>query len=223
MLSLGPGSACDVCLEPFGAEEKAPCSIPCGHVFCANCLHHIARPTCPLCRKVFELRHTIKLHVDLDNIQPSSPRDRPPAPSDADERARHFQDRISHITKEGGTEAVTTQISAECRTFLRTVPKNMYLELRTSHNMFSYMCRLKRMYVDQGQIVNQLTNNVAELTQDVSRLQAEIDVLKPEKSRLENENDALASECNGLQEKLAETETKLLLVSQSVFFISVHQ
>ncbi|KAJ7267310.1 hypothetical protein C8J57DRAFT_363489 [Mycena rebaudengoi] len=211
MLAAGPGSACDVCLDRFRDDVKTPCSISCGHVFCVDCLHQLARPVCPVCQSTFKPRNIVKLHVDLENIQPSSPGDRPPATSDVDERARQFQDRISHISAEGGMEAMTTQLSTECRTFLRTVPKNMYLELRTSHNMFSYMCRLKRMYVDQGQIVNQLNNNVAELTQDVSRLQAEIDVLKPEKNRLENKNDALASECSVLREKLAETETQLQL------------
>ena len=42
MLCLGPGSVCDVCLEPFGSDLKAPCSIDCGHVFCLEYVRPIA-------------------------------------------------------------------------------------------------------------------------------------------------------------------------------------
>ncbi|KAJ7258170.1 hypothetical protein C8J57DRAFT_1472345 [Mycena rebaudengoi] len=69
--SISPGSACDVCLEQFGADHKAPCSIPCGHVFCVDCLDHLARPTCPLCRTSFELRDITKPTVPTAHTKDS--------------------------------------------------------------------------------------------------------------------------------------------------------
>jgi hypothetical protein len=152
MLSLGPGSACDVCLEPFGADVKAPCSIPCGHVFCVgyghsfslqahsangrslfslsfSCLQHIARPTCPLCRTPFEARHTIRLHLDLDNIHAPSATDDTPVPASTDDSARQLQKRITSVAVDGATEAQTNQLTEECKTFLHTVPRTMVRKL----------------------------------------------------------------------------------------------
>ncbi|KAJ7791710.1 hypothetical protein B0H14DRAFT_190627 [Mycena olivaceomarginata] len=185
MLSLGPGSACDVCLEPFGAELKAPCSIPCGHVFCESCLHHVARArsTCPLCRTPFDTRHTIKLHIDLDNIPAAV--DPLPVSPDSDEGARQLQSRITQLAAVGATEAQTTQLTEECKRFLQTVSKEMYSDLRTSYKMLSYMCHVKRNFVEQGRTVNILQRNVTTMTQEVDRLKAAIEALKIEKRNLD--------------------------------------
>ncbi|KAJ6598276.1 hypothetical protein DFH09DRAFT_903488 [Mycena vulgaris] len=119
MLSLGPGSACDVCLEPFGAELKAPCSIPCGHVFCVSCLQHLARPNCPLCRLPFNARNTVKLAIE------NATTDQLAVHSSTDEEARQLQKRISSVAVDGATEAQTTQITEDCKIFFATVPQNM--------------------------------------------------------------------------------------------------
>ncbi|KAJ6618161.1 hypothetical protein B0H10DRAFT_1267336 [Mycena sp. CBHHK59/15] len=222
MLSLGPGSACDVCLEPFGVELKAPCSIPCGHVFCVNCLQHIARPTCPLCRTPFEARNTIRLHIDLDNVRvPSSSTDKKPTSAGTDDGARQLQKRITGVATEGATEIQTTQLTAECRAFLETVPRNTYPELRTSFKMLSYMCHVKHLYINQGRTVDQLTRNTAALSQEVDLLNAALEALKIEKRRLEQswqtlstERDTLNSVCHSLREQLNDAETKLQLVTE---------
>ncbi|KAJ7489232.1 hypothetical protein FB451DRAFT_1024219 [Mycena latifolia] len=221
MLSLGPGSACDVCLEPFGAELKAPCSIACGHVFCVSCLQHIARPTCPLCRTHFEARNTIRLHIDLDSIRAPPSTDALVVSSSNDEGARHFQQRITDVAVGGATEAQTTQLTEECKSFLDTVPKTMYSDLRTAYKMLYYMCYVKRLYVDQGRTVNQLTRNVSSLTQEVDRLKAAIEVLKIEKRRLEQawqtvsaERDQTSAECQKLHEQLDEAEAQIRFVTE---------
>ncbi|KAJ6598295.1 hypothetical protein DFH09DRAFT_903657 [Mycena vulgaris] len=220
MLSLGPGSACDVCLEPFGAELKAPCSIPCGHVFCVSCLQHIARPTCPLCRTPFDARHTIKLHIDLDNIR-APVTDELVVYSSTDEGARQLQKRITSVAVDGATEAQTTQLTEECRAFLAPVPKTMYSDLRTAYKMLCYMCYIKRLYVDQGRTVNQLTRNTTSLSQEVDRLKAAIEVSKIEKRHLEQalqtastERDEVSSECQRLHEQLDNAEAHILLVTE---------
>ncbi|KAJ7100734.1 hypothetical protein B0H15DRAFT_769964 [Mycena belliarum] len=214
MLSLGPGSACDVCLEPFGTELRAPCSIPCGHVFCVSCLQHIARQNCPLCRTPFEARNTIRLHLDLDNIRAPSSTDELVASSSSDDAARQLQQRITNVAVDGATEAQTTQLTDECKSFLDTVPRAMYTDLRTAYKMLSYMCHVKRIYVEQGRNMNQLTR-------EVDRLKAAIEVLKIEKRRMEQacqtisaERDQLAGDCQKLHDDVDKAEAQILLVTE---------
>ncbi|KAF8201315.1 hypothetical protein K438DRAFT_1582265 [Mycena galopus ATCC 62051] len=214
MLSLAPGSACDVCLEPFGAELKAPCSIPCGHVFCVNCLHQVARPSCPLCRTPFDTRQTIKLHIDLDSISPSSLELTPP--SNADDGARQLQNRITQLAATGGSERDTTELTADCKKFLLT-----YSDLRTSYKMLFYMCNIKRNFLAQGSEVKDLQRNLTSLTQEVDRLKAALEVLKIEKRRSEEawqtvsgERDDFSAECDQLHEHLDSAQSQILLLTE---------
>ncbi|KAJ7220644.1 hypothetical protein GGX14DRAFT_354494 [Mycena pura] len=228
MLSLGPGSACDVCLEPFSADLKAPCSIPCGHVFCVNCLQQVERPTCPLCRKPFNERHMIKLHIDLDTLRTSASSDEHPISSNADEDARRLQDRITLLATNGATETQTTQLTEDCKAFLATVPKTMYADLRTSVKMLIYICHVKHLYFDQQRLANQLTSKCTTLTQEVDRLKAAVEVLKIEKRRLEqayqsvsDERDEMSTENDKLHEQLENAEAQVFLVTEWVFFLSL--
>ncbi|KAJ6598286.1 hypothetical protein DFH09DRAFT_1394413 [Mycena vulgaris] len=225
MLSLGPGSACDVCLEPFGAELKAPCSIPCGHVFCVSCLQHIARSTCPLCRTPFEAQHTVQLHIDLDidldNSRVRAPYNPNPFSASTYERARQLQKRITSFGLDGGTEAQATRVTEEVKNFLANVPKTAYSDLRAAYKMFCYMCHLKSLNVEQGRTVNQLTHNATSLSQEVERLKIAIEALKIEKRRLEQswqsvsaERDDASSECQKLHEQLDDAEAQILLVTE---------
>ncbi|KAJ7705548.1 hypothetical protein B0H17DRAFT_1299049 [Mycena rosella] len=222
MLSLGPGSACDVCLEPFGVELKTPCSIPCGHVFCVSCLQHIAR-TCPLCRSPFEARHIFKLHLDLEPPTARSPSstDQPVGSLNNDEGARQLQQRITNVAMDGATEAQTTQLTEECKKFLDTVPKQKYSDLRTASKMLTYMCYVKRLYVDQGRTVNQLTRNGTALNQEIDRLKAAVEVLKGEKRRLEQawqtvsaEKESAESECRRLNAELDRAEAEIVFLKE---------
>ncbi|KAF8066654.1 hypothetical protein FPV67DRAFT_1495829 [Lyophyllum atratum] len=53
-LIIHPSSCCDVCLEPLTYDEpRPPFAIPCGHIFCIECLHQMHPSICPLCRKPF--------------------------------------------------------------------------------------------------------------------------------------------------------------------------
>ncbi|GLB40949.1 hypothetical protein LshimejAT787_0901640 [Lyophyllum shimeji] len=53
-LIIHPSSCCDVCLEPLTYDEpRPPFAIPCGHIFCRECLHMMHPSICPLCRKPF--------------------------------------------------------------------------------------------------------------------------------------------------------------------------
>ncbi|KAK0440282.1 hypothetical protein EV421DRAFT_1712555 [Armillaria borealis] len=120
MLCLGSGSTCDVCLEPFGNDTKAPCSIECGHVFCLNCLNQITRLKCPLCRSRFEPQGFVKLHIDVDDVRSSSH-----FPRTTTQCARRLQEAIANIANEGSTEASLRQLIQDCKSFLAGQPRNL--------------------------------------------------------------------------------------------------
>lgn len=66
MISLSPGSLCDVCAEEYGPHNY-PHSLPCGHILCLSCCNNIIEktsqrlsPCCPFCRETFS-SHDIRL------------------------------------------------------------------------------------------------------------------------------------------------------------------
>jgi len=90
MLTLEPGSLCDVCADEFGPRNLPRC-IPCGHVLCLNCCNNILEktssrlsPACPYCREQFT-RGTVRLiRFDFNgsnsNSGSSTPRRSPTSP-----------------------------------------------------------------------------------------------------------------------------------------------
>ncbi|KAH7926576.1 hypothetical protein BV22DRAFT_1008780 [Leucogyrophana mollusca] len=72
MLTLSPGSVCDVCAEEY-SPRCAPHSIPCaGHVLCASCCHKIVEktlprltPVCPFCREHFTSDDVRLIRIDF--------------------------------------------------------------------------------------------------------------------------------------------------------------
>ncbi|KAK7049851.1 hypothetical protein VNI00_005281 [Paramarasmius palmivorus] len=73
MLFIHLSSECDVCQLHYTEDntEKSPHTIPCGHVFCKECLETVAsghtgnRGPCPICRHPFQANSIKKLHVDV--------------------------------------------------------------------------------------------------------------------------------------------------------------
>ncbi|KAF8066665.1 hypothetical protein FPV67DRAFT_1417292 [Lyophyllum atratum] len=159
MLSIGPGSACDVCLEPYGRGNKSPCSILCGHVFCIDCVNRLrasnvnaAHPEidygapCPLCRTQFDQRSMIKLHIDLDsaNIPP-----RATCPTAAEAEAKRLHEAIANVANAGTTEQRLRQLISDTTTFLSLHSRDQFSDLRVSHRMVAYLCDIKSKLRDQ--------------------------------------------------------------------------
>ncbi|KAI0691420.1 hypothetical protein BC835DRAFT_1509303 [Cytidiella melzeri] len=76
MISLSPGSLCDVCAEEYGPHNY-PHSLPCGHILCLSCCNNIIEktsqrltPCCPFCRESFT-SHDIRL-IRMDFTPTSS-------------------------------------------------------------------------------------------------------------------------------------------------------
>jgi hypothetical protein len=82
MLTLIPGSSCDVCAEEYG-PHCLPHSIPCGHVLCASCCNTIVEktssrltPVCPFCREQFTSESVRLIRTDFTTSGWSTPRGR---------------------------------------------------------------------------------------------------------------------------------------------------
>ncbi|KAJ6551228.1 hypothetical protein B0H19DRAFT_1296365 [Mycena capillaripes] len=79
MLTLNPGSSCDVCAEEYG-PHCLPHSIPCGHVLCSSCCTTIAEktsrfsPACPFCRENFTSDSVRLIRMDFNTSGWSTPR-----------------------------------------------------------------------------------------------------------------------------------------------------
>ncbi|KAJ7779259.1 hypothetical protein B0H16DRAFT_809832 [Mycena metata] len=80
MLTLNPGSSCDVCAEEYG-PHCLPHSIPCGHVLCSSCCTTIAEkttsrlsPACPFCRENFNSDSVRLIRMDFNSSGWSTPR-----------------------------------------------------------------------------------------------------------------------------------------------------
>lgn len=100
MLTLSPGSACDVCAEEYG-PQCMPHSVPCGmqyfrpfprffltsppgHVLCASCCTNIVEktssrlsPVCPFCREAFTPDSVRLIRMDFATSGWSTPRRHP--------------------------------------------------------------------------------------------------------------------------------------------------
>ncbi|KIJ97217.1 hypothetical protein K443DRAFT_681693 [Laccaria amethystina LaAM-08-1] len=178
MLTLGAGSSCDVCLEPFGDNEKCPCSIVCGHVFCADCLHNLTRPACPLCRHAFNPNLTVKLHIELDTTRPS-PTSAPLSTTsvNAEQEARRLHEAIAGIADTGSTESNLRQLIEDGKAFLRQQPRSLYRDLRTAHQMIAYLCEVKSNLRSQNEVVDTLTKQVAELAEQKADLAKQVEDL----------------------------------------------
>ncbi|CAL1711076.1 unnamed protein product [Somion occarium] len=71
MITLSPGSLCDVCAEEYGPHNYPHC-IPCGHVLCRSCCNSILQksapkltPSCPFCREHFTSDTVRLIRIDF--------------------------------------------------------------------------------------------------------------------------------------------------------------
>ncbi|KAF7982702.1 hypothetical protein HWV62_26542 [Athelia sp. TMB] len=82
MLTLNPGSVCDVCAEEYG-PNRLPHSIPCGHILCISCCNNIINktssrltPVCPFCRDQFTSETVRVIRMDFSTSTWNTPRHR---------------------------------------------------------------------------------------------------------------------------------------------------
>lgn len=184
MLVAGPNSACDVCLENFGRDGKAPCSISCGHVFCVDCLSRVERPQCPFCRNYFDPRSTIKLHLDLDNVKSSPTSTAVVSLTNDEEDADRLREQIISIAATGCSESTVRKLLADGKAFLARVPKTSYKDLRTHHRLITYLCDIKTDLRGQKATVEKLTKQTTQDEAKITECEKEIEMLLQEKKLL---------------------------------------
>ncbi|KAI3614333.1 hypothetical protein WG66_000191 [Moniliophthora roreri] len=187
MLCLAPGSACDVCLEGFGDALKAPCSIDCGHVFCVDCIDHITRPLCPLCRTPYDPRYVSKLHVDLDPTAPT-PRD-----NAEEQEIRPWLERIAKFAKEGGDEQTLRTLIDECFAFLKDRPRTQPIkDLHVIIKLINYLCDTKSQ-------LRQLKRSSTSMQEEVERSRQEVAGVHAEHNMLRGQNYSLEKKVQELE------------------------
>ncbi|KIY72328.1 hypothetical protein CYLTODRAFT_388978 [Cylindrobasidium torrendii FP15055 ss-10] len=180
-LLLGSGSTCDVCLDAFDADNCAPCSIECGHIFCLKCLNALSRPKCPLCRSRFEPQSVVKLHIDVDEVRPpSQAHDGPRALSDDQVVANSYQERIASACNEGSSEPALRQLIDECRQFLGQQPRNSFSDLRVSLRMINHVYNIKLDQLKHRQEIKRLTDDIASLQTDKANLEKMVKEIEDE-------------------------------------------
>lgn len=116
MLTLSPGSVCDVCAEEYN-PHCVPNSIPCGHIFCWSCCDKIVQKTsprlqaaCPFCSEHFISGDVHLLHI---NFPGSRGEDRFPLVEPSFLRiraeARRLEDKVAKaVARECSVEEVLT-------------------------------------------------------------------------------------------------------------------
>jgi len=187
MLTLGPNSTCDVCLEHFGVDHKAPHSICCGHVFCLDCVRRISPAECPLCRTPYVPGKWRKLHVDMSAL----------CHTGTEKEARRLQEAFGEVTTLGSSEANSRQLINECRNFLQTQPRSMYGDLRAACRLLTYLCDVKANLRSQNVEVESLKAEISQLVAEKEELESlqylkgEIVQLEADKSELQIRLEAL--------------------------------
>ncbi|KAG2125661.1 hypothetical protein DEU56DRAFT_824298 [Suillus clintonianus] len=104
MLTLSPGSVCDVCAEEYG-PHCVPHSIPCGHVLCSSCCHKIVektaprlQPVCPFCRDHFTSEDVRLIRIDFSSSSAwATTRRRTEALDIADRSTSRREDRFPFV------------------------------------------------------------------------------------------------------------------------------
>ncbi|KAG2125662.1 hypothetical protein DEU56DRAFT_824325 [Suillus clintonianus] len=109
MLTLSPGSVCDVCAEEYG-PHCVPHSIPCGHVLCWSCCHKIIQKTpphlqaaCPFCYSRFISDNVRLIRIDFSESGWAGPRKEDRGPfvepdfSHPHAEARRLEDKVARV------------------------------------------------------------------------------------------------------------------------------
>ncbi|KAF9002568.1 hypothetical protein BDQ17DRAFT_1425887 [Cyathus striatus] len=198
MLTVGSNSTCDVCLEPFGPENKSPCSINCGHVFCASCLDHITRSNCPLCRTPYNHNTIVRLHVDLDGSQSSPPATVPS--TEPEQEARRFQEAFARIINKGSSEADLRKLLGETRAFLQTQPRDKFTELRVTQKLTVYLCEVKTSLLEYKRKVDHCDRDVRQLQEEKTALREQIKTMSEANQKTMEEAKWLRAHADKAQE-----------------------
>jgi hypothetical protein len=183
MLSLSPGSSCDICFEPFGYDQKQPCSIKCGHVYCRECIEVLALqepPECPMCRQQFEYEDCVRLHLDSDNVVGPSLADQ--GSGEEVQTAKKIWGSIMDISANGATEPVVRQLVQDGEAFFKLKHENSYADLKAVFQIVNHLYDVKQKSRNKAASTKQA---MKEFEDKIANLEAHNTELRKEKDSLE--------------------------------------
>ncbi|KAI0336999.1 hypothetical protein BDW22DRAFT_1041165 [Trametopsis cervina] len=230
MISLSPGSLCDVCAEEYGPHNY-PHSLPCGHILCLSCCNSIIEktsqrltPSCPFCRETFT-SHDIRL-IRMDFTPTSSgwstPRggngvheviiesdgeDTLSAGLKSREQAKRLEYKVARVAaKKCSVEEVST-LHKELQEWLQSKVKpreqTSSLELSAALLRAILMNHLAHSEATKAHraIEAQLNQRLEETEMAKGKLEAELRNMRADFSQTAQENQTLRAELNRLKVK----------------------
>ncbi|KAF7310756.1 RING-type domain-containing protein [Mycena chlorophos] len=170
---LHASSTCDVCLESFLSLEGEVFAIPCGHLFCLNCLQNIRPPTCPMCRRSFAHERAKRIYIELPER----------------DEAREWTDRLVAAFDSSGE---MHRVSSGFETWLRGQSDDHAWNAAKEYHALAGVAaqreeETRRLVAEKSDLAVQVT----ELFGQVTQLRAQIEPLQSEISSLRHTKNPL--------------------------------
>ncbi|KAL0958975.1 hypothetical protein HGRIS_014287 [Hohenbuehelia grisea] len=224
MLTISPGSSCDVCAEEYGPRCQ-PHSIPCGHVLCARCCSTIVEktsvrlaPVCPFCREQFSSDSIRLIRMDYSGSGWSTPRRKGGtieanihADLTSDLLAKHTE-RLMTLDSEGGSKTRAEARRLESKVAKVAAKKCSVEEVTTLHKELQEWLtsdvkpddQTSSLFLSAALLRAILMNHIAH--SEASKLSKSIEAnLKGKLDHLESTNERLETE---LRRERAQREIK---------------
>ncbi|KAI0646283.1 hypothetical protein C8Q79DRAFT_1000659 [Trametes meyenii] len=226
MITLSPGSLCDVCAEEYG-PHNLPHSIPCGHVLCLNCCNNIIHktpsrltPACPFCRVQFSSDAVRIIRIDYGSgwstPNPKSPKSATIEAHDIGEddvllfnpgtlktsaEARRLESKVARVAaKKCSVEEVTT-LHKELQAWLSSDKLDeQSSSLQLSAALLRAILVNHVAHSEATRIAKNVETNLRERLEDVhhekEKLEAELRSLRTQYSQKAQECQTLRAEIN---------------------------
>lgn len=232
MLTLSPGSTCDVCAEEYGPLCQ-PHSIPCGHVLCRNCCKNIVEKTpsrlqtvCPFCREQFASDSVRLIRTDFTTSGYSTPRFIPGSGCDDEMISDAFSRKVNSALSADGGRTRSEVRRLEDKVAKVAAKKCSVEEVSTLHRELdnwlkftadpTYAGQMSSLHLSALLLRAILVNHVAhseasKLSKSVEAdLKARLDDSEAANGKLDSENknlklkyEARSSECQSLRSELS--------------------
>jgi hypothetical protein len=198
MLVISSSSVCDVCLEAYGPTDSARAAhlIPCGHIFCGQCITHLLEPqlppphiaqpgACPLCRHHFFPEETRKLIIDVSEGAGAPTGSSPPRassfPPTAAPVSRHIMASMLQIVNEGSSEENVRSVLDQCKSFLQEHDRSKFPEVHVANRLLRYLTDVRVKSRGQSSEINRLTKSLNEAETLRSELEKQVQDITFEK------------------------------------------
>ncbi|KAI0075623.1 hypothetical protein K474DRAFT_1567003, partial [Panus rudis PR-1116 ss-1] len=237
MITLSPGSLCDVCAEEYGPHNYPHC-IPCGHVLCLSCCNHIIQksapkltPSCPFCREHFTSDTVRLIRIDFSPSSSgwSTPRHVSTAAAhgivddtgDDDDmlsaslnkraEAKRLEHKVARVAAKKCSVEEVTALHKELQDFLAKDSRSQ-VSLTTSLYLSSALLRAILMnHLAHSEATKAARNVELNLKDQLDEVETAKTKLDSEMRRYRSQYSQLAQECSSLRTELARFKVSLHL------------